>query len=258
MSSHSVEIALRIPGTWASEDELAQSIPSDCKISGKSLILADGSEVEIFIRPRDRQFVEVFQNSCRTELTGNESKGLRNYRYQVCLMGPGGSMESASAMMRSALPILDAGGFGVFIDNSAISFGASVWRQMAGICDTDAVTFGFVNIFRSKAETFTVGMQTLGQPDLSLPSKSFGREDQSMIDLIFTTATEGHLFDEGHLIALPNGQTFKVHKIPDLRFRSGSPIHNAWGRLELCSDQNAKLVFKTLSQRSSLRKKMKL
>jgi hypothetical protein len=254
MTSHPIEIALRIPGTWVSQQQFAQSISSDCKISGNSLVLADGFQLEIFFRPRDGQFVEVFRNSCRTEMTAQESEGLRNYRYQVCLAGPGGSMESASAMMRSALPILDAGGTGVFIDNSALSFGGSMWRKMAGVSDTDSVTFGFVNVIRSKQETFTVGMQTIGQPDISLPTTGSGAEDLVLIDLIFKVATEGQTFDQGHSIELPDGQSFKVQKIPDFKVPSGSPIHNPWGRLELKSDQKMKFLDRSRILRNSFRK----
>jgi hypothetical protein len=256
MTNHPIKIALRIPGTWASQEEFTQAVSSDHKISGNTLILADGSQVEIFVRPRDGQFVEVFRNSCRTPMTEPEAEGLGNYRHQVCLVGPGGSMERASAMMRSALPILDAGGAGVFIDNSALSFGASIWQKMAGVSDVDAVTFGFVNIIRSKKETFTVGMQTIGQPDLSLPTTILEPEDSVMIDLIFKTATEGQTYGQGDSIALPDGQSFKVQKIPDSKIFPGSPIHNPWGRLELRSDQKMKDLFKSRSRRISFGKGM--
>lgn len=133
MTSHPIEIALRIPGTWANEELLAQAIPSDCKLTGNSLVLADGSQVELYVRSRDRQFVDV---------------------------GPGGSMQSAAAMMRSAIPILKAGGAGVFVDNSALSFGASHWCKMAGVCDADALTFGYVTIVRNEQDTYTVSIRS--------------------------------------------------------------------------------------------------
>lgn len=90
MTSHPIEIALRIPGTWANEELLAQAIPSDCKLTGNSLVLADGSQVELYVRSRDRQFVDVFKASNRLDPTGQESESVRNYHLQVCLVGPGG------------------------------------------------------------------------------------------------------------------------------------------------------------------------
>ena len=258
MTSHPIEIALRIPGTWASQEELAQALPSGCKLSGNSLILADGSQVALYVRPRDGQFVDVFKTSSRLEPSGQESKSLRNYHLQVCLVGPGGSMQSASNMMRSAIPILKGGGAGVFVDNSALSFGASHWCQMAGLCDTDALTFGFVNIINNKQDAYTVGMQVIGQPDLIMPAKSAGYESSVIIALMLKTAIWGHTFDEGHKIDLPSGRIFKVHKIPDDKSRVGSPMHNPWGRLELSCDRNETLVYNSLSQRNSIRNKLRL
>jgi len=257
MTSHRIEIALRIPGIWANEQQFKECISEECEISANSLVLADGSQVELYIRPKDRQFVEVFKTSCRTEPTQQESEGLRNYSLQVCLVGPGGSMESATAMMRSAIPILNAGGAGVFVDNSALSFGASDWCKMARFCDTDALTFGFVSIVRSGPITFTVGMQVLGLPDLIMPTDSVGRDGKVMIDVMFKTATCGQSFDEGHLIELPNGRTFSVHKIPDAKFPARSPMHNPWGRLELSFSQNKQFAYKSLSQRNSIRNRLR-
>jgi hypothetical protein len=258
MTSHSIKIALRIPGTWANEELLAQAIPSDCKLSGNSLVLADGSQVELYVRPRDSQFLDVFKFSSRTDPTGQESERLRNYHLQVCLVGPGGSIQSASAMMRSAIPILKAGGAGVFVDNSALSFGASHWCKMADFCDADALTFGFVNVVRNKQHTYTVGMQVFGKPDLIMPTKSAGHEGSTIIDLMLKIATSDHSFDEGHQMDLPYARLFKVHKISDDKSPVGSPMQNPWGRLEFSCDRIEQPVYKSLSQRNAIRNKLRL
>ena len=257
MTSHPIEIALRIPGTWANEELLAQAIPSDCKLTGNSLVLADGSQVELYVRPRDRQFVDVFKASSRTDPTGQESESVRNYHLQVCLVGPGGSMQSAAAMMRSAIPILQAGGAGVFVDNSALSFGASHWRKMAGFCDADALTFGYVTIVRNGQDTYTVGMQVFGKPDLIMPTKSVGQEGSVIIDMMLKTATSDQSFDAGQQMDLPYARLFKVHKIIDDKSPVGSPMHNPWGRLEFSCDRIEQPVYKSLSQRNAIRNKLR-
>ena len=243
MTSHRIEIAMRIPGPWADGKMLAQAISGDCNLSGDSLVLPDGSQVELHIRPRDSQFADVFKSSCRREPTSKELQQVQNYRLQVCLAGPGGSMESASAMMRSALPLLQAGGAGVFIDNSALSFGASDWSKMAEFCDADALTFGLVNIIRSDQDIYTIGMQVLGQPDLIMPIKSAGDGGSLIIDLMLKTATSGQSFEDGQKMELPTGRSFRVRKIPDEDFPAGSPMHNPWGRLQLSSDRSQRSAF---------------
>lgn len=153
-------------------------------------------------------------------------------------------MESASAMMRSALPLLKAGGAGVFVDNSALSFGASHWSEMAEFCDADALTFSLVNIIRGNQDIYTVGMHVLGQPDLIMPIKSAGEEGALIIDLMLKTATSGRTIEDGGQIELPNGQAFRVRKIPDEDFQAGLPMHNPWGRLQLSSDRNQRSALK--------------
>lgn len=244
MTNHRIEIAMRIPGPWADEKMLVQAISSDCKLSGNSLVLANGSQVQLYVRPRDSQFADVFKTSCRRKPSGQELERVQNYRLQVCLVGSGGSMESAAAMMRSALPFLKAGGAGVFVDNSALSFGASHWSEMAEFCDADALTFSLVNIIRGNQDIYTVGMHVLGQPDLIMPIKSAGDEGSLIIDLMLKIATSGRTIEDGGQIELPNGQAFRVRKIPDEDFQAGLPMHNPWGRLQLSSDRNQRSAHK--------------
>ena len=167
-------------------------------------------------------------------------------------------MQSAAAMMRSAIPILQAGGAGVFVDNSALSFGASHWCKMAGVCDADALTFGYVTIVRNEQDTYTVGMQVFGKPDLIMPTKNVGQEGSVIIDMMLKTATSDQSFDAGHQMDLPYARLFKVHKIIDDKSPVGSPMHNPWGRLEFSCDRIEQPVYKSLSQRNAIRNKLRL
>jgi len=174
MTNHRIEIAMRIPGPWADEKMLVQAISSDCKLSGNSLVLANGSQVQLYVRPRDSQFADVFKTSCRR----------------------------------------------------------------AEFCDADALTFSLVNIIRGNQDIYTVGMHVLGQPDLIMPIKSAGDEGSLIIDLMLKIASRGRTIEDGGQIELPNGQAFRVRKIPDEDFQAGLPMHNPWGRLQLSSDRN--------------------
>ncbi len=235
MTEPEIHVTLRIPGDWANPLELFEAIPEDCDLKPDLLILGDGTEVEVNFREPDDQFVSVFAGACRREPTDAEKASIENYSVQVCLTGPGGSEEDAAAMMRAAVAILQAGGAGVFIDNSGIAFGATAWREMAEEPNMEALSFAFVNIVRSRTETYTVGMHVLGLPDLLMRPEDIGDEGSVMIEMIQYFSSRDEIVGNGHIIADLRGPRFMVSSIKDNKIPKHSPMHNPWGRLRLTS-----------------------
>ncbi len=235
MSKKKVEVTLRIPGTWAGPHEFAEAIPTGCRLTAKSLILRDGTKVEINIRDKDDQFVSVFATACRREPTDDEKKAIERYTVQVCLTGPGGTNKNAAAMMRAAVAILDAGGSGVFIDNSALAFGATQWREMAEIGDSDALSFAFVNIIRGKTEAYTMGLHVLGLPDLIMRTEDLGEDGSVIIEMIQYLCSRERKVGDGHVIADIHGPRFLVTAVKENKVPARSPMYNPWGHLRLTS-----------------------
>src|SRR5689334_13276368 len=102
-------ITLRIPGGWKNPKELLDRIPEGYRLTPDNLILPDGTEVEFNPMPPDDQFSYIFQSACRRPPTREELAILNHYRVNVGLSGPGGSMESALAMMQAGAAIVRAG-----------------------------------------------------------------------------------------------------------------------------------------------------
>src|SRR5205823_11081753 len=103
-----VEVAFRIPGPWSHPKELLERLPADCRLTPESLTLADGTRVEFGAAPADNQFARIFRTSCREPATEGELRTVDDYKVNVFLMGPGGSLDAARAMMRAGSAIVRA------------------------------------------------------------------------------------------------------------------------------------------------------
>jgi len=235
MTTHNVEVTLRIPGRWSNLCELTKSLPAGCHLTQELFLMPDGTGFEVNIREADNQFVAVFASSCRQDPTDEEKKAIEQYSVQVCLTGPGGSAEKARELMRAAEAILQAGGAGVFIDNSGVAFGATQWRELSQCNDAEAISFAFVGIIRGKTDAFTVGLHILGLPDLLMRKEDIGDDGQVIIELIQYVSTHEREVGDGHSILDTHGMRFFVSAVKDEKVAAHSPMHNPWGRLRLTS-----------------------
>src|SRR5438034_10770949 len=125
-----VEVVVRIPGTWSHPRELLEGLPAGYRLTPERLVLPDGTKVEFDPMPPDDQFAQIFRSSCRQPPTEEELAKIDGYTVNVCLSGPGGSLQAAQRMMRAGAGIVRAGGGGVFIDNCALAHGGQHWLEM--------------------------------------------------------------------------------------------------------------------------------
>ncbi|NIP87402.1 MAG: hypothetical protein GTO03_18355 [Planctomycetales bacterium] len=235
LSNPPMEIALRIPGTWSDPSELIERLPAGFELTAETLVLPDGSQIEVALLPADEQFPMVFGYACRQPATAEEMKAVRNYRLNVGLIGPGGSLPAALAMMQAAAAIVRAGGAGVFIDNSALAHGGSQWLEMSDDGGPDAVSFAYVGIVRSDQEVFTLGMHILGRPDLVMRASDLDPAGETIIEVLrYLCDSENPVLD-GHVLADEEGPRFQAEAIDDSKFAVASPMHNPFGRLNLVS-----------------------
>ena len=230
-----VEITLRIPGTWEHPAQLVEQLPAGVQITGSQLILPGGAEFDITPLPPDDQFATIFRKSCRGKVTDEEFSKVDNYSVNVCLSGPGGSMESAYALMQAAEVILRAGGAAVFIDNSALAHGATQWCELSEAGNTDALTFAYVSIVRGVEKVYTMGMQTLGYPEVLMSRKDADENEMSIIEVMRYFCESSKRIDDGHVLADEKGPKYRVRNDPPAQFEAGSPLHNPWGRIRLVS-----------------------
>lgn len=233
--SHPVLVNLRIPGLWTHPRELFERLPEGCRLTPEELTLADGTRVDFGAVPADGQFAGIFRTSCRQPPTDEEMAAVENYRANVFLSGPGGSLKAAHAMMRAGTAMIQAGGAGVFIDNSMLAHGGQHWLAMTEDGGPDALSFAFAAIIRGKAEVWTMGMHVLGLRDVVMKRADADAEDFSIVEVIRYLARGEKPIDDGHILADLDGPRYQAFTQDSPAEQVGSPIYNPYGRLKLVS-----------------------
>jgi hypothetical protein len=157
------------------------------------------------------------------------------YTVNVFLSGPGGSMQAARMMMRAGAALVQAGGAGVFIDNSALAHGGRHWLQMTDDGGPDALSFAFVAIVRGQTEVWTMGMHVLGLRDVVMKRADVEEGGFDIIEVIRYMSRIEKPIEDGHVIADLDGPRFRACTQDSPDGQLGSPLHNPIGRLKLVS-----------------------
>jgi len=229
------QITFRIPGAWSHPQELLEALPTGFRLSPEAMLLPDGTEIEFSPLPPDEQFETVFKSACRRDPMDNELAVLARYTVNVCLTGPGGSMDSALAMMQAGAAIVKAGGAGVFIDNSALAHGGTDWVAMTEDASPDAISFAFAAIIRGPHDVYTMGMQVMGFPDILMRSCDMDERGETIVEIIRYVCDTDRTIDVGHLLADELGPRFQVIANESDEHPSHSAMHNPYGRLKIVS-----------------------
>src|SRR5436190_9898086 len=231
-SHTSVEVVLRIPGKWSHPRELIESLPAGYRLTPEALVMGDGTKVGFDPMPPDDQFAEIFRSSCRQPPTDEELEKIDGYTVNVCLTGPGGSLEAARAMMEAGAAIVRAGAAGVFIDNSGLAHGGQLWLEMTDDGGPDALSFAFVSIVRSSTEVWTMGMHVLGLCDVVMKRADIEDGGFDIVEVIRYLARGDKPVGDGHVIANRNGPCFQAFAADSPAKAIGSPMHNPFGRFK--------------------------
>jgi len=230
-----VEVVLRVPGKWSHPRELVESLPAGNRLTPEALTLPDGTKVEFNLLPPDDQFAKIFRSSCRRPPTEEELGRIDGYSVNVCLSGPGGSLEAAQMMMEAGAAIVRAGGAGVFIDNCGLAHGGQFWLEMTDDDSPDAVSFAFVGIVRGDTEVWTMGMHVLGLRDVVMQRADVEDGGFDIVEVIRYLARGDKPVGDGHVIADLSGPCFQAFAAESPTQTADSPMHNPFGRLKLVS-----------------------
>jgi hypothetical protein len=233
-TNSSVRTTLRIPGAWSQPRDLLERMPAGFQLTAETLVLPGGGEFELTAIPPDEQFFEIFKSSCRRPATDEELAIVARYTVNIALSGPGGSLDAARAMMQAGAAIVQAGGAGVFIDNSALAHGGGDWIAMADDGSPDALSFAFVSVVGGEREISTMGMHVLGFPDLVM--RRADGDAETIVELIRYVAAGEKPIGDGHLLADDRGvPRFRVAAMPGDERTVPSAMKNPFGRWRLTS-----------------------
>jgi len=237
-SPAAVEVVLRIPGNWSHPKELIAALPEGYRLTPESMILSDGSKLEFNPLPPDEQFAHIFRSSCRRPPSEDEMERVQRYTVNICLSGPGGSLEAARRMMEAGAAIIRAGAAGVFNDNSGLAHGGQDWLEMTENGGADAVSFAFVSIIRGETDAWTMGMHVLGLRDVVMKRSDIEEGGFDIVEVIRYLARGDKPVGDGHVIADLNGAQFQIFAQESPEETAGTPMHNPFGRFRLISVQN--------------------
>jgi len=230
------EVTLRIPGGWTNPEDFFENLPPGCRCTKNGLLLLDGMvELQMRAMPADDEFPRIFAGGCPKSPTDGECEAIGNYKVNVCLTGPGGSIPAAKQLMAGAAAVLAAGGVGVFVDNSGIAHGATDWMSLYEGADTGGVYWAFVLAARSADdEVYSVGMHILGLRDAIVPATgNYEYDARTLHSFLGYTAFSGATVAEGEIVGDVVLPTFRVHSQAEDRFPSDAPMFNPYGRWRL-------------------------
>ena len=228
------EIGLRIPGRWNHPRQLEQSLPGGYRLAWGRLDLPEGYGVEVFPQPADGEFPKVFATACRGAPSSRERRRIQEYTVNICLAGPGGSVEAARRMMQAGAAVIRAGGAGVFVDNGAKAHTARDWLRLARDPDDCDLFRAFVSTYRSPTELWSVGMHALGLRDAVMKRSGDEEADQgALIGFLSYSFAPETVIADGDLAGDETGPQFRLRRESCGRFPATSPMHNPYGQWRL-------------------------
>lgn len=224
-----LEVFLRIPGPWRRSRELQSRLPEGYHFDGDRLATPVGS-VELQTLPVDQEFPNIFRMSCRRPLQRKEDSGLAHYAMNVAVIARAGSMTAVQQVLKATAGLIQAGGFGVFIDNSLLAHSGSDWLELADNAhDPQAVFYAFVNLARLRDDIRSHGMHVLGQRD------SVAGQDHlpSLENFLRTTCANQTDWGNGATFADQEGRQFVLKGESDRGISLNHPARNPYGRWRL-------------------------
>jgi len=244
-TSATIEVTLRIPGTWQDPDEIARRLPAGFELRENHLVLSDGTQMEIYPRAPDDDFVQVFAGGCRNLPSVEERERIENYVANFCLLAKAGNLADATRIMAAAAAIVRAGGAGVFVDNSGVAHGGRDWLALTHPeNDETGPIRAFVNAYRDskKKQISSVGMHVFGCRDLIIPDSGNERRDSEILQQLATRLLHSPDDFEANPVEDVPELADSIPELADWRIRHdnhqvappNSPMHNPFGcwRLE--------------------------
>jgi hypothetical protein len=230
------ELALRIPGRWAGPSAVAAALPDGYVLRHGRLVLPDESSVELRSLPPDEAFPTIFACACRGTLDGRTRRSLEEYTANVCLLGPGGSIDAVRRMLTAGAALLRARGLGVFVDTAVLAHERQDWLDMAASDDVYAALAAFVNVLRKDGELFSLGMHAFGERDATVSVA--GTDGEAIAgDLLhhflgYLLISDGAMTD-GAVFGTLSGEAVVRAAPPATIAATTSPAYNARGRWRL-------------------------
>ena len=239
------EIHLRIPGPWRTPEELTESLRLAVggawriENAGELINTKTGQRFRLGHTEHDDDIVKFFEDTGR--MSEHDVEKLSTHPVKIHVMGPGGSVDAACAIMDAAQSLIEAGGYGVFVDNSGIAHPPDDWRKLTESSKNGGVFWAYVATTSGldpgsgEEEMFSTGMHCLGYRDAEMPCPP----DKAM-GAFFLNNFLGYCYQSGQTVLDGDclndlqGPLFRAIHHPCARYRADTAFFNPYGvwRLE--------------------------
>ncbi len=230
-------IELRVPGPSKAPEELVAALAKHSpkyRIEGEDqfIHLPTGRKFNLGVTDHDDEIADVFAGSQR--LSKVQLAEIAAHKVKVHLTGPGGSIETARAIMRAATALVRAGGLGVMIDSSAACHGRDDWLTLAKDKQPGGLYWGYVTVCGDDEELWSCGMHCLGLRDVEMfapPDREWG--GFFLHNFLGYVYQSGNLVLDGEALGDDEAAMYRVRIVPCTRFASDTPFHNPYGIMRL-------------------------
>lgn len=229
-----IELIVRIPGPWSTPEVFRDALCSAIQVVDGELLTPDGASYELFVRPMDQDLPKFFAKSRRIQPSSQQLQEIRDAPVIIGVVGPGGSLESARRFLQVTAELIQAGGYGVFLDNSGRVHLASDWSELAdNTDDMDALVYAYVSLIHGPEKLYSLGMHTLGCRDLALITDQAQSETQFFSSLLAQVAARSMDLPANGVVELPRKGCYRITTCTSDRVPEGSPLFNPFGSWEL-------------------------
>lgn len=200
------EMVLCIPGPWTDATDLIRRLARDRTgylFAGRILMCMDTHfKCELVLEGPDDRMLRAFEASGPHWRDTPEMAAISEHSSVVYLVGSGGSQQNAESLMRAGAALLRAGGLGVKIESTGLSYKPADWHEH---CENLHLLFAHraLVVYLTGADVCSCGMHNLGLKDAATPS----RNDPAAATELLRVFTQ-YLFTESPSIRA--GQTFSV------------------------------------------------
>ncbi len=238
-------IELRVPGPWKSAADLLAALAKHSpkyRIEGEDQFvrISTGRKFTLGVTDHDDEIADVFAGTGR--LSKAQLAEIASHEVKVHLIGPGGSIETARAMMHAATALIRSGGFGVLVDSSAACHSREDWLALAKDKKPGGLYWAYVTTCGDDEQIWSCGMHCIGLRDAEMETP----EDREWGGF-FINNFLGYVYQSGNPVldgeALGDEEAamYRVRIIPCTRFAPETPFYNPYGimRLEKIEDEES-------------------
>lgn len=162
------DLVICIPGPWPDRDACFQAIMHN---SGGYVMLGEhllnitlSFKCEIEFHGSDPRMEQAFSASGSHWRETPAMHAIAEHRSVIYLIGRGGTLAAAGAMIRASGALLDAGGLGVKIESSGLAHPVEKWRELIADLNLFSAHEALV-VYVTGDEIYSCGMHLLGLPD---------------------------------------------------------------------------------------------